>query len=272
MAIITVSRGSCSGGKSLAECVASKLGFSCISREALVDEAVKRYEVPEEKLRDALTKKPGLLDHLTREKSHYLMCLRAALIRMVKDERAVYHGHAGHLLLRGIPHLVRVRVIASMEFRTRAVMDSQHVGRKEAVEYIENVDKERSKWTEFLYHEDWNDPSQYDIVLNIDQLGILDTCEVVCRAAAMEQYKTTQESQKVLDDLALSTEVRGVIACDAARKGVADAGVEIEADNGIITISGTAASLEDADRIRDMTASVPGVRAVNSKIEVWPHW
>lgn len=272
MAIITISRGSFSGGKSLAECTALKLDYGCVSREALVDAAVKRYGVPEQKLHDALTKKPGILDHLTREKSHYLLCLRAALVRMVKDEKVMYHGHAGHLLLKGVPHLLRVRVIASMDFRIKAVMKGQHLGRKEAIEYIEKVDDERSKWTKFLYREDWNDPSLYDLVLNIDQLGIADACEIVCCVANMEQYRVTPDSQKLLDNLVLSTEVRGVIACDATNKGVADAGVEIEADNGIVTISGTVASLEDADRIRELISAVPGVKAIDSRIEVWPHW
>jgi cytidylate kinase len=272
LAIITISRGSFSGGMRLAECVASKLGYSCISREELVETAVERYDVPEKKLYDALTKKPGLLDYLTKEKSHYLMCLRAALIRMVRDEKVIYHGHAGHLLLKGVPHLIRVRVIANIEFRIKAVMENRHLNRREAAEYIEKVDDERAKWTRFLYHVDWNDSSLYDLVLNIDQLGIADACEVVCTAAAMEQYKMTPASQKQLNDLVLSSEVRSVIACDAARKGVTDSGVEIEADNGVITISGIVASLEDADRIRELITSVPDVKAINSKIEVWPHW
>lgn len=136
MAIISISRGSFSGGKSLAECAALKLGYNCISREELVDAAVRRYRVPEKKLQDAMTKKPGLLDHLINEKSHYLLCLRAALVRMVKDERSIYHGNAGHLLLKGVPHLVRVRVIASIAFRTEAVMKSRHLDSKSAVEYI----------------------------------------------------------------------------------------------------------------------------------------
>ena len=35
MAIITVSRGTFSGGQSLAECVAEKLGYRCLPRFAL---------------------------------------------------------------------------------------------------------------------------------------------------------------------------------------------------------------------------------------------
>ncbi len=272
MAIITISRGSFSGGKSLAECTAAKLGYKCISREELVDAAVRRYRVPEQKLQDALTGKPGLLDRLINEKSHYLLCLRAALVRMVKDEKSIYHGHAGHLLLKGVPHLIRVRVIASMAFRTEAVMKSRHLDSRSAVEYIEKVDAERNEWTRFLYHIDWNDPSQYDLVLNIDRLGISDACEVVSRVASLEQYRPNRESRLELENASLSTEVRAVIACDAARKGVADAGVEVGAENGIVTVKGTVASLEDAERMRELIRAVPGVIAVDSRIEVWPHW
>ncbi|MCL4538277.1 MAG: cytidylate kinase family protein [Bacteroidetes bacterium] len=257
---------------SLADCAASELGYTCISRETLVNAAVQRYGVPEQKLMDALTRKPGFVDQLTKEKSHYLLCLRAALIRMAQDEKMMYHGHAGHLLLQGAPHLLRVRVIADMEFRINAVMNTRHLSRKDAVDFIERVDSERSKWTRFLYHVDWNDPSLYDLVLNIDQLKIEDACEIVCNAARLEKFMATPESRRQLENLALSTEARGVVACDAARKGVADAGVEIEAESGIVTISGTVASLEDSDRIRELVSKVPGVKAVDSRIEVWPHW
>ena len=42
MSIITISRGTFSGGRDLAECLAQKLGYPCISREVIV-EAAERY-------------------------------------------------------------------------------------------------------------------------------------------------------------------------------------------------------------------------------------
>ncbi len=271
MAIITISRGSFSGGKTLAECLAVRLGYRCVSRETIVD-AAKRYDIPEQKLVDALTKKPGFLERLTRERSHYMLCLRAALVREVMDEKVVYHGNAGHLLLKGAPHLIRVRVIASLDFRIGSLMNSQQMSRKDAVDYIEKVDSERSKWTKFLYQADWNDPALYDLVVNIDQIGITEACEVVSGVATLDQFKSTEASQKALRDLDLATEVRALLACNAVKNGVADAGIEIDAADGVVTISGTVSSSEDADKTQQVITAVPGVKQVNSQIEVWPHW
>ena len=47
MAIITISRGTFSGGQSLAEYVAGKLGYRCLAREVLI-EAARQYGVDEE--------------------------------------------------------------------------------------------------------------------------------------------------------------------------------------------------------------------------------
>ncbi len=82
MAIITISRGTFSGGQSLAECIAEKLGYRCISREVLV-EAAKQYGVPLEKLSKALEDAPGFLERLTTERAHYLACIRVALCKEV---------------------------------------------------------------------------------------------------------------------------------------------------------------------------------------------
>ena len=54
MAIITISRGSFSKGKEVAEKVAAQLGYDCISREVLLD-ASDRFHIPEVKLIRATT-------------------------------------------------------------------------------------------------------------------------------------------------------------------------------------------------------------------------
>ncbi len=266
MAIITISRGTFSGGQALAECVAERLGYRCVSREVLI-EAARQYGVPEEKLFEALRKKPRILERLSLERTHYLAYIRAVLCEEVKGDNVVYHGHAGHLLLKGIPHVFKVKVIANMEFRIKAAMDRHHLGREEAIQFIKRVDDERVKWTRFLYGVDWNDPSLYDIVINLDHISLFGACEVVCHTAGLEEYKTMPASQKIMDDLVLSTHVRAIIAAD---ESTADAEVEVEADDGIVTIWGRLQSMEDIDRINEIVRKVPGVKEVNSKMRL--HW
>jgi hypothetical protein len=45
MAIITISRGSYSRGKEVAEALADKLGYGCVSRDILL-EASKEFHIP----------------------------------------------------------------------------------------------------------------------------------------------------------------------------------------------------------------------------------
>ena len=63
MPIITISRGSYSKGKAVAEKVAQKLGYECISRDIIL-EASEEFNVPEIKLIRAIHDAPGILDRL----------------------------------------------------------------------------------------------------------------------------------------------------------------------------------------------------------------
>ena len=267
MAIITISRGTFSGGKELAECVAEKLGYPCIARRVLVD-AARDYGVPLEKLTHALADRPGILEGMGLERVHYLAYIRAELAKEAKDENIVYHGHAGHLLLRDVPHVIKVRVIASMDFRIKAAMKRRNLTEKEAIAFIKKVDADREKWTRFLYHADIHDPSLYDLIINLEHITVNGACEVVCKVAELPEFQPSAESKKKMEGILLATEVRAAIASDRA---ITDDGVEIEADEGVVTISGTVHSLEDADRIRTLVRQLPGVKDIVSHLRAPIH-
>ena len=268
MAIITISRGTYSGGEDLAKCIADRLGYECIAREVLV-EAARDYGADEGRLHKALLERPGLLERLTSERADYIALVQATLCKLVKNDNVVYHGHAGHLLLRGVPHVLRVRVIANMELRVRSAMYREGLTRSQAIEHVAKMDQARSKWTKFLYHVDWQDPSLYDLVVNVDVSGVSSACRIVCTAAGMDEFRTTRESQRVMDDLALSTEVKARIIAD---KSITSPGVDVTATDGVIITSGTVGSSEEISRISEIARTTPGVRGTRSTVEVETHW
>ena len=71
MAIITISRGSYSYGKEIAERVAQRLGNECIARDVLL-EASEEFNVPEIKLDHAIKDAPSILDRVTYKKQNYV--------------------------------------------------------------------------------------------------------------------------------------------------------------------------------------------------------
>jgi len=91
MAIITVSRGSYSKGKEVAEKVAERLGYECVSREILL-EASEHFNIPEIKLVRALHDAPSVFERFTYGKEKYLAFLEAALLNHLRRDNIVYHG------------------------------------------------------------------------------------------------------------------------------------------------------------------------------------
>ena len=156
MAIITISRGSYHRGKEVAEKLAQKLGYSCISREILLD-ASEEYNIPEIKLIRAIKDAPTILEKLTRQKSKYLAYVRAALLKHVARDNIVYHGLFGHFFLQDIPHVLKVRIVADMDARVADEVKRSALSENKAREILMRDDEERRKWALDLYGADWWD-------------------------------------------------------------------------------------------------------------------
>jgi hypothetical protein len=55
MSVVTISRGTLSGGQMIAECLSAKLGYRCIGRDVIVEKAALSG-ISQDLLRDALEK------------------------------------------------------------------------------------------------------------------------------------------------------------------------------------------------------------------------
>ena len=96
--VITISRGSYSRGKEVAEKVASELGYECISRDILL-EASEEFNIPELRLVRALHDAPSVLERFTHGRERYVSYIRKALLQRIRKDNVVYHGLAGHYFL-----------------------------------------------------------------------------------------------------------------------------------------------------------------------------
>lgn len=263
MAIITISRGTSTGGTELAQAVSDKLGYRMIAEEVLV-KAAKQYGVAVEKLQHAIEDKPGFFENMKRERTHALAFVGAVLCKEIKDEKVVYHGHAGHLFLRGVPHVLRIRVIANMNYRVTKAREQYGFSWGQAADYIQQADATRVKWSRYLFNVDTRDPSLYDLVIDVDRVGITGACEIVSTAAKLDRFQKTLQSQQKLDDFILSTEIRAAIAKDAH---IINDRIEITSQNGIIELSGSVNSLEEADMLREFIRKQPGVKDMKSHLK-----
>ncbi len=200
MGIITISRGSSSRGKEIAEKLAQKLGYECIAREILL-KASKEFNIPEVKLLHAIQDAPSVFDHLKDGKRKYTAFIREAFLEYIQKDNVVYHGFAGHFFTRDIPNILKVRIIANIEYRIKVVMEQENISEEKARKLIYNIDVERRKWSMYLYGIDTNATELYDLVLQIDNLGVDDAVDFIYNIAKSPCFQNTPESQKKLKEM-----------------------------------------------------------------------
>jgi len=211
MSVITISRGCYSKGTEVAEALANRLGYHCTSREVLID-AAKEFNVPETEIAKILHDPPSMLDRLYYDRERYLRYFQSALLSHVSRDNIVYHGLAGHFFLEDIPHVLKVRIIASKGTRIQEEMKREECSLEEAKERLEKDDEDRRKWNMTIYGKDAWDSRLYDIVLNVDRMTIDETVEMLVNMVKLPQFQTSRESSQFLEKKTLLAKVHARVA------------------------------------------------------------
>ncbi len=267
MAIITISRGSYSHGKEVAEKVARKLGYQCYAREVVL-EASKEFNIPEIKLVKAVHDAPSILERFSYGKEKYIAYFQSALLKCLRRDNVVYHGLAGHFYVKGVSHVLKVRIIADMKDRVQILMDREKIPYENAMEMVKKDDLARRKWSQHLYGIDTTDPVLYDLVIRVRKMSVDDAVEVICHAAGLETFKTTFESQKAMEDLVLASEVKTTLL-DLKPD------IQVFVRDGVVTLGASAQIMKDPDLVREMeriAGCIPGVKEVGVKSAHLVEW
>jgi len=261
MSVITISRGSFSGGKMLAENLAEELHYRCIDRDVVVKSATASSKISQEELQNALDKPPKFLERLKHKRYIYLAVIQAALAEEVREGRVVYHGHAGHLLLKGGGPVFRVRITAPMELRISMAQQRLALGRQEVIAYINKADQERKKWTHYLYGVDWTDPTLYDMVLNLEYIDLEAACDIAASAIRRQQcFQFDDRCRAAMEDLARASRVKANLVLNPATSALE---LEVTASGGTVSIRGKVTSVDEIEEIEHIAQQVEGVERVN---------
>src|SRR4029077_15384793 len=118
LAIIIISYQKGAGGPEIGMALSQRLGYRYVDQELLQD-AVRRYGLDEDKLSHLDESKPTFFERFDTETRHHITVLQTTLLELSELDNAVFMRGGGQWLLRGVPHVLRVRIIAPFEHRVK---------------------------------------------------------------------------------------------------------------------------------------------------------
>jgi cytidylate kinase len=260
MQVVCISRGTLSGGRELAERLAQKLGCACLSREELSDAATAEG-IPVGKLEMAMVRTGIFSERLALQRDRYLAFTTAYLCDKALEDGLVYHGRTGHLLLPGVSHVLRARVIADEEYRIKSVMQELGLDRAKARRYVEDVDEDRRRWVRSMYSVAWEDAAIYDTVLNLAHVSIENAATVLMQMTHLPDFQPTPASRRSMENLRLAAKARVRLAQDERTRKAA---VKVRADNGVVNVTYLPQDAGLAAAIPDVCRDLPGLRDIQA--------
>lgn len=269
MAIIVISHQMGAGGPEVGMALAQRLGYRYVNQELLLD-AARRYGLAEERLSHLDESKPTLFERFDTETRQHITVLQTTLLEFAELDNAVLMRGGGQWLLRGVPHALRVRIMASFEHRVKqwikrtAEMTGETPNQRAAADFVRRDDVEKSGRMKYLYEVDVADPTLYELIVNTEKLRHDAVVEVLERLVRRPEMATTDDGRQLVASRALASRVQVALATHPETRRYR---ITVEAHGGTVTLEGTAA----LDRAVEVARSVPGVREVKTQqLEIPP--
>jgi len=256
--VLLISRGTMSGAKPIAECLAESGGMRCVTREDLLT-AINRYGGLATRIASRIVKAEQAYQEFSEVRRPYQILMRRALLECARQGPLAYLGYSGHLLLPRIAHFVRIRLIAPLEMRVSRTRQALGYSEAEARDYIHRVDQERTHWARLMYGLDIRDPAGYDMCLNVERMSLRGACDVLRGVREQPDFQPTPESSAQEENEYLATQALAALVTNPETLGLE---IGASAAGGVVRLVGPFLPDDQMRIVLSVADSVPGVQGI----------
>jgi cytidylate kinase len=181
MAVITISRETGSGGFQVAKGVAESLGYVLVDKFT-TESIFRQYGLT--RFDDVYSSAPSILDLLNADNLLLVSMANEIVEAVAKRGDAVILGRAGFAVLSGLADVLHVRIQAPFSERVQRVMEREGVADVDAaVERVKQDDEVHRKYMARFYNKQWDEPSNFNLVLDTGSLPVAEAVKQIVDAA-----------------------------------------------------------------------------------------
>jgi cytidylate kinase len=265
MPLIAMTREMGSLGKDVAAALADKSGRKVVYHE-IIDPLADKMRLRKSHVERFLDGRAGVWERLTTDKTSLAIFTADEIFRFLRDgETVVIRGWGASHLLRGIPHVIRVRVCAPLETRVERMMERLATDQRETIETEIALNEEsHGAITKRNFGINWRESEHYDLVLSTERLSVSECVDEVECAMRQRRFQETPESMRAVENQALSWSVRAALRRDERTK---DTHISVECDEGGTKLLGVVRSPEEVLAAEEVAAIVAGVKSVDNLLK-----
>ncbi|MBF0536899.1 MAG: response regulator [Nitrospirae bacterium] len=245
---------------SIERALINKLGLTALLERDVIEETSRRFNVPTKKLMRALYHTPSVFNDFTHEKQRHLAYIQLILAERLRGDNLLVKGFVAHLVADTISHVLKVCVIADIQYRKTILMQAEKLWEKEALAAIQGYDNEINQLTQYLFNKNPWEPSLYDILIPLDKVSLEEALTIISENLQKDVLQTTPQSQQAVEDFILASQVNLALVEEGHD-------VKVSASKGdvLITIDKHTLRLKklEGDLIR-IAQPLPGVKNVST--------
>ena len=183
--VITISREYGSGGRYVGKLVADKLGIKLYDKE-FIEKIARETGLSEEYIENNEQKRNVLSNfnngyYFGLTNSDELFLKESKLIKEVSTkESCVIIGRCADFILKDEKNVIKVFVYSNMKDKIKRATEIYGFNKEKAEKEITRIDKLRANHYKYYTEKDWNNPSNYDICINSDSLGVEKSADLIC--------------------------------------------------------------------------------------------
>jgi cytidylate kinase len=266
MSIVAISETTGSLGNEIGRRIAERLGYRFADRE-IIAKAAEQFGAEVSDLRHGTEEKPTFWERLTDSQHRYRAYVDSIILEMASGDDVVLTGLAAAIVLRPMPHVLRVRTNAPERVRADRVEQQQGLTREAALDHVRHTDHERATRVKFLYRVNVDDHLLYDLVFNTERMTADEGARVIQATLKEPRFQPTPTWRRQLVDLSI---VARAHASFMASPVIGPERITVSASGGWVSLSGTVHAEEERRLVEEMIEKIPGVSGVDNEIVVTP--
>ena len=265
MAIITISREMGSGGIPIAHRAAEELGYTLVDGEAL-RKIADQYGLSQEAFDQADEHPPAFVA----EKDVRLLVDLHQIELMILDYAlkgdVIIYGRGGQDLLKKIRSVFRIRIVAPFEERVERWAEREWLDPDLARVLVRKSDQQRAGFIKYYFDRDWENPLDYDLVINTQRLSEEKAIDMICDGVKDRNLvEEKSNSKRILTDLILCKKAEIAVL---SLEDVEGQHLSLSAESGKVTVSGHVHSKEEHKSVLNAIGSITGVSAVDDQLQI----